>query len=89
MAEYIRAWAKKHFGLVADEAHLSNTLTVIKKPENVDIADLNKKLGELGLTVAPGYGKLKASSFRISHMGDYTMEDMKLVTSSIEKVLGL
>ncbi|MBR4878410.1 MAG: alanine--glyoxylate aminotransferase family protein [Clostridia bacterium] len=89
MAQYIRAWAKKHFDLVADEAHLSNTLTVIKKPENVNISDLNKKLAELGLTIAPGYGKLKESSFRISHMGDYTMEDMKLVTSAIEKVLGL
>lgn len=89
MAKFMRAWAKKHFGLVADENHLSNTLTVIKKPENVDISDLNKKLAEYGVVIASGYGKLKESSFRISHMGDYTMEDMKLVTSSIEKALGL
>ena len=60
-----------------------------KELRDMTCEDLNKKLAEMGLTIAPGYGKLKNSSFRISHMGDYTMEDMKLVTSAIEKVLGL
>ena len=68
---------------------LSNTLTVVKNTRNVDISDLNKKLADYGVTIAAGYGKLKETTFRISHMGDYTMDDMKLVTSSIDKILGL
>ena len=89
MAEYVRAWARKNFALLADEDCLSNTLTVVKNTRNVDISDLNKKLADYGVTIAAGYGKLKETTFRISHMGDYTMDDMKLVTSSIDKILGL
>ena len=89
MAEYVRAWARKNFALLADEDCLPKTLTVVKNTRNVDISDLNKKLADYGVTIAAGYGKLKETTFRISHMGDYTMDDMKLVTSSIDKILGL
>ena len=89
MAEYIRAWGRKHFELLAEEPYLSNTLTVIKNTKGFDVSAVNKELGAMGLEIANGYGKMKDVTFRISHMGDYTMEDMKLVTSSMEKVLGL
>ena len=53
------------------------------------MADLNKKLGSKGIEISNGYGDLKEKTFRISHMADMTMDDMKLVTSAIEEVLGL
>ena len=50
---------------------------------------MNKELGARGLTISNGYGDLKEKTFRIAHMADYTMEDMKKVTAAIEEVLGL
>ena len=89
MAEYIRAWAKKYFALFSDERYLSPTLTTIKNTRGISVADLNKKLAEKGIEISNGYGDLKEKTFRISHMADMTMDDMKLVTSAIEEVLGL
>lgn len=89
MAKYIREWGKKHFDLLAEEGYQSNTLTVIKNTKGFDVSAVNKELAGMGLEIAAGYGKMKETTFRISHMGDYTMEDMKFVTSSMEKVLGL
>ena len=44
---------------------------------------------EKGIEISNGYGDLKEKTFRISHMADMTMDDMKEVTSAIEEVLGL
>ena len=89
MAKFIRAWANKHFEVFSDEKYLSPTLTTIKNTKGISISDLNKKLAEKGIEISNGYGSLKEKTFRISHMADMTMEDMKLVTSAIEEVLGL
>jgi len=32
-----------------------------------------------GFVIGGGYGKLKASTFRIGHMGDHTMEGLERV----------
>lgn len=89
MAEYIRAWAKKYFALFSDERYLSPTLTTIKNTRGINVSELNKKLAEKGIEISNGYGDLKEKTFRISHMADMTMDDMKEVTSAIEEVLGL
>lgn len=46
MAEYVRAWAREHFKLFPDERYLSNTLTNVENTRNIDVAALNKQLGE-------------------------------------------
>ena len=89
MAAYIQDWARKYFALFADEQHLSKTVTCIENTRGISVADLNKELGARGLTISNGYGDLKEKTFRIAHMADYTMEDMKKVTAAIEEVLGL
>lgn len=90
MANYVREWAKKHFELlVKDEKYLSNTLTTVKNTKNIDISDLNKKLGERGFMISNGYGDLKDLTFRISHMGDYTLDEVKELISNINDILGL
>lgn len=90
MANYVRDWAKKNFALfVEDEKYLSNTLTTIKNTKEISVSDLNKKLAERGFEISNGYGDLKDVTFRISHMADYTMDEVKELIQNIEQILGL
>jgi aspartate aminotransferase-like enzyme len=90
MAQYVRNWAKKHFALlVEEEKYLSNTLTTIKNTKEFSVSDLNKKLGERGFMISNGYGDLKDVTFRISHMADYTIDDVKEVIGHINNIWGL
>ncbi|MFL0248527.1 pyridoxal-phosphate-dependent aminotransferase family protein [Candidatus Clostridium stratigraminis] len=89
MAEVVRDWARKNFEIFPDEKYLSNTLTNVKNTRNIDVADLNKKLGERGFQIANGYGKLKDKTFRIAHMADCTVEEVRELLKNIDKILGL
>jgi aspartate aminotransferase-like enzyme len=90
MANYVREWGRKYFELlVEDTKYLSNTLTTIKNTRGIDVSDLNKKLGERGFMISNGYGDLKDKTFRISHMADYTLQDVKDVIGHINSILNL
>lgn len=89
MAEYVRNWAKEYFALFADERYLSNTVTAITNTRDIDVSGLNKKLGERGFQISDGYGKLKGKTFRIAHMADCTMDDVKELINNINDILGL
>ncbi|NFH70304.1 alanine--glyoxylate aminotransferase family protein [Clostridium botulinum] len=89
MAQIVRAWAKKYFEIFPDENHLSNTLTTIKNTRGINVADLNKELGKRGFQISNGYGDLKENTFRIAHMADCTVEDVKELLKNIEEILGL
>ncbi|MBN1151101.1 alanine--glyoxylate aminotransferase family protein [candidate division WOR-3 bacterium] len=88
MATFVREWAKKNFALFAQPGYESVTLTCITNTKGIDVADLNKKLGEKGLTISNGYGDLKEKTFRIAHMGDFTITDVKEVIAAIDEILG-
>lgn len=89
MANYVRQWGKEHFELFADERYLSNTLTNIKNTRNINVGDLNKELGQRGFQISNGYGKLKEKTFRIAHMAECTMDDIKEVLFNINDILKL
>ncbi|MBO8158319.1 alanine--glyoxylate aminotransferase family protein [Thermosyntropha sp.] len=89
MAEYVRAWAKKNFALFADERYLSNTLTTVANTREIDVAALNKELGQRGFQISNGYGKMKEKTFRIAHMADYTLDDIKELLGHIDDILKL
>ncbi|TCO79029.1 pyridoxal-phosphate-dependent aminotransferase family protein [Marinisporobacter balticus] len=89
MANYVRAWAKEKFDLFADENYASHTLTTIKNTRDILVSDLNKKLGEHGYTISNGYGNLKEKTFRIAHMAETRLDDIKILLSLIDKLLGL
>lgn len=89
MAEYTRAWARKHFRIFGDEGYLSNTVTNIENTRGISVADLNKELGKRGAVISNGYGELKEKCFRIAHMGDLGMADMQWLTAQIDDILGL
>ncbi len=89
MAEYVRNWAKKHFELFPEEKYASNTLTTITNTKGINVGDLNKELGKRGYQISNGYGDLKEKTFRISHMGDYTLDDIKGLLENIDDILKL
>jgi aspartate aminotransferase-like enzyme len=63
------------------------TLTTITNTKGISIKGLNDALGKLWMQISNGYGDLKEKTFRIAHMGELTMEDVKEVTAAIEKIL--
>ncbi|MCK9218330.1 MAG: alanine--glyoxylate aminotransferase family protein [Firmicutes bacterium] len=88
MAQCVRDWAKKNFELFPKEEYASDTVTAIKNTKGIDISWLNRELGERGYQISNGYGDLKDKTFRISHMGDYTLEDVEGLLETIDEVLG-
>lgn len=89
MAKYVRAWAREYFEIFTKEGYLSNTLTVIKNTRSINVADLNKELGARGFQIANGYGKLKEKTFRIAHMAETTLDDIKELLQNINKIIHL
>lgn len=89
MANYVRDWAEEYFELLADREYASNTLTTIKNTKGISVADLNKELATRGFMISNGYGNLKEKTFRIAHMADTTLEEVKELLENIEDILGL
>jgi predicted phosphoserine aminotransferase len=87
MADFVRNWAvKSGFPLFAPEGYRSDTLTVVTNTKGIDISELNKFLKSTkDAQLADGYSKLKGKTFRIPHMADLTMQDMKNITAWIEE----
>ncbi|MCD8283338.1 MAG: alanine--glyoxylate aminotransferase family protein [Opitutae bacterium] len=89
MAKFVRAWADEYFSVFANRNYLSNTLTVISNTRGISVAELNKKLQERGMQLGNGYGDLKEKTFRIAHMGELTLDDMRAITENIVDILKL
>ena len=89
IAAYVQDWARRYFALYSDEKYLSPTVTNIENTRGISVADLNKELGQRGAMISNGYGDLKEKCFRIAHMGDLTLDDLKWLTGQIEDILGL
>ncbi len=89
MAEYTRDWAKRNFELFPDEKYASVTLTTIKNTRNISVTDLNTELGKRGFAISNGYGNLKEKTFRIAHMADLTIDDVKELLLEIEDILSI
>ena len=89
MAEIVREWARKYFEIFGDEGHLSNTVTTIKNTRGIDVSALNKELGIRGYQISNGYGSLKDKTFRIAHMADCKVDELKDLLKNINEILGL
>ncbi len=88
MAEFTRNWALS-FGqsLFPEDGFASNTITCIQNDKNWDINSINNALLEQGYRMDRGYGKLRGKAFRISHMGNVFMDDLKDYLQKFEEVL--
>lgn len=88
MANIVRNFAKRNFELfVNNEKYLSNTITCIKNTKNINMSLLNKELAKNGYIISNGYGDLKDKTFRISHMADYTVDDVNALIDEFEEIL--
>jgi len=88
MATFIQNWARKYWAIYGDERYLSRTVTNITNTRNADVKALNSELGKRGAIISDGYGPLKGKCFRIAHMGDLTMDDMRWITGQIGEIVG-
>jgi aspartate aminotransferase-like enzyme len=89
MAQYIQDWANKHFKMFSEKGYESVTVSCIDNTKGINVADLNSELGNRGFAISNGYGKLKEQTFRIAHMGDLTLDEIKELISNIEEILKL
>jgi len=86
MGDFVRAWAKEKFTLFCDQKYASNTLTAIKNTRGINVAETISALQQKHNTVfGNGYGDLKEKTFRIAHMGDITLDDLKELLAWIDE----
>jgi len=80
--------ADNGFRLFPDAQHASITLCCIDNCRDLDLAAFNKALQEeKHFSINCGYGKLKGKTFRISNMGDETVETMDLLFVAMDDLL--
>ncbi len=88
MASRVHGWAlERGHGLYAPEGYRSPTVTTVCKSADLDVAALNRFLLSREMRVAGGYGPIKASTFRIAHMGELTLADIDLLLAAIDQFL--
>lgn len=96
LAQMTRNWASRHgFTLFPETGYESVTLTCINNGQNpggrvIDVAKLVTEMKLRGYAIDGGYGKIKGKTFRISNMGDETVESMQAVYDALdESIAGL
>ena len=89
MAALTQKWAKKHFEMFPEEGYESITVSCIKNTQGKNVKELNQKLGEKGLEISNGYGKLAEKTFRIGHMGEWTVPGIQQALNAIDEIWGL
>jgi len=87
VANYVRTWVKNNFALFAVEKYASNTVTCVKNIRGIDVNELNKALGEKGYIISNGLEKIKNKTFRMGHVGEATLSDLKGLLSAIDEIL--
>jgi len=88
MAEYTRNWAYNHGQqLFPEKGCESLTLTCIKNVKNWNINDIYEKMLLEGFRMDRGYGNLKGEVFRIPHMGNIYMQDLKEYLEIMDKII--
>ena len=88
MADYTRKWCTDNgFSLFAEEGYRSQTVTAANNDLGISISGLNKELAKSEMMISNGYGDIKEKTFRIAHMGDIQMEDLKVLTAKIDEII--
>jgi len=89
MAHIVRDWAvEAGFELFPEKGFESNTLTCVTNTLGIPIGDLNKALSKKYLAIiSNGYGDLKEKTFRIAHMGDTTVAEIKELLGWLDELI--
>jgi aspartate aminotransferase-like enzyme len=86
MADLVRDWAIRRRGLFAEEGYRSNTITVVENG-GTPFPVVQEALGRRGYEISSGYGKIKDETFRIGHMGDLTVQDVRGLLEAMDEVM--
>ncbi|MGD8494727.1 MAG: alanine--glyoxylate aminotransferase family protein [Gemmatimonadales bacterium] len=85
--DWLAAASGRDFSVLAPEGYRSPTVTAVRLPDGFNGPEIVGGLAARGITIAPGYGKLKAGAIRIGHMGDHTPDELEAVLAAIAEVL--
>jgi len=89
LAQIVRSWSRRHFGVLAEEGYESATLTCVSNTRGISVSDLNRELGRQWAQISNGYGSLKEKTFRIAHMGDTQEWEIRGLLATIDRILDL
>ncbi|GAG13372.1 unnamed protein product, partial [marine sediment metagenome] len=93
MADYTREWAEKNgFEMFSEKGYESDTISCMWNNKKVDFGTIKKEMAKKGYSIDSGYKKLnekleaegKPTTFRIAHMGDLTLDEIKGVLAELE-----
>ena len=85
----VHAWVKKNgFEFFAPEGYRSKALTCVKNNKDLDVARFVSVVKERHkIAIDGGYGKIKGKTFRLSNMGDETVETINELVSALDDSL--
>jgi len=82
----VAEWAQERgHGYAAAEGARSWTVSCLKPRPGVSAEALVAKVKERGFTIGGGYGKWKASTFRIGHMGDVDLASLEHLLAALDE----
>ena len=93
MAEYVRGWAQENgFVLFSEEGCRSDTISCIVNTKDIDFVEVKSDMAKKGYVIDSGYGAMnkklkeegKPTTFRIAHMGDLNLDEIKDLTHRLE-----
>jgi aspartate aminotransferase-like enzyme len=89
MAQLTSDWTDKTTGVanIVKTEFRSPTVSTIRLPEGMNGRDFVKRVGDAGIVVGTGYGKLADTTFRIGHMGDHTVDTVARCLATCEGAL--
>jgi len=82
-------WVAKHgFVNLAPEGYQSKTLTCVQNNKEIDVPGFVKAVREKhNFLINGGYGKIKGTTFRISNMGNETIETQAELLAALDDVI--
>lgn len=85
----VHEWVRRHgFEFFAPEGYRSKSLTCVANNKEIDVAGWIKTLkSRHHVVIDGGYGKLKGKTFRISNMGDETLESVQELLGFLDDTL--
>jgi aspartate aminotransferase-like enzyme len=86
----VHDWVRRTgFDFFAEEGFRTKTLTCVRNNRGIDVAKLVRDLRERHhLVIDGGYGKIKGQTFRLSNMGDETVETVAHLLACLDDCLG-
>lgn len=86
----VHDWVRgRGFEFFAPEGYRSKSLTCVANNRGIDVAALAAELrSKHGFVIDGGYGKLKGKTFRLSNMGDETVETVGELLTALDAALG-